>query len=207
MNDLFRLHGRTFQKLNDEVILDISHSEFVYGEPYFEEYKSRTNTVIGRKLLSQRKTYAERFVNNGKILDYGCGYGEIVVSDNSKRWFGYDIMNASRQRLGNKFDDKISDYDVVCMFDVLEHLPSPLSVIQQIKAKLIITMPIWNNFNDLESLKLWKHWKPDEHLLYCSSNGLIRLIEDAGYRLLDHNDTESAVRLNIHTFCFERITA
>lgn len=80
-----------------------------------------------------------------KFLDFGCGEGYSVnaVQDKAAKAVGYDIKNFGWDKfVGNmvfttSFDDVIKHgpYDVILMFDVLDHLQeeSPINVLTKLK--------------------------------------------------------------------------
>jgi 2-polyprenyl-3-methyl-5-hydroxy-6-metoxy-1,4-benzoquinol methylase len=78
-----------------------------------------------------------------KFLDYGCGHGqvaEIVAKNEASLSVGYDIkrewkINESKNlTLTTNFDDVIHNtpYDVILMYDVLDHCADPIAVLSQI---------------------------------------------------------------------------
>ena len=137
---------RALKFLNDEAVLDVDAGEISYGNKYFQNYKNRNYTEMGYKLNTLRRSYVECFSNDGEILDYGTGFGDIVMKDLSGRWFGYDINPKTKKRLGNRFDDQWEHYANICFFDVLEHLHYLESLLNTIKqgVKLFIRIPLWN---------------------------------------------------------------
>lgn len=197
-----------FDYIQDEVILHRNFEPFRYDETYFDRYANRSQTVMGHRLTLFRRAYVECFTNaEDAILDYGSGYGNLVVEDTTGRWFGYDIMPESRKRLGDRLDCEISKYNAVCFFDVLEHFPNPIDILGKIKlgAKVFVSMPLWSGWNDVFNIVHWRHWRPNEHLMYASFDGLLSLMQANGFVKLDNNMIESSLgRLDIHTFCFHK---
>jgi len=196
----------TFKFLNEEAILQESPNPISYGDDYFETYQKRSKTEMGRKLLVFRRAYAECFCDpNDKILDYGTGHADLVLSDNNSKWFGYDIMEKSKARLGEKYDDKIEEYEAVCFFDVLEHFQDPSKILDRVKNKLFVTIPLFDNWDDLQSIKHWKHWKPGEHLFYASPEGFKKFVESQGFKTIDQNTVESSLgRDDSFTYFFQK---
>jgi len=199
-----------FDYIASEVIIQHSPPDFSYDDSYFLNYKNRSNTDMGRALSKFRQEYVNRFTD-GKILDYGSGYGTLVRLDESKRWMGYDIMEKTKLHLGPKFDqnaeNNFANYSAICFFDVLEHLYNPAKILGMIPIKsfAIVTMPIVSNWNNLAQITQWKHWKPQEHILYSSHAGLIDFMKMNNLDLIDHSDYETVLgRDDIHTFCFQK---
>jgi hypothetical protein len=199
-----KLAGLFFNHLNAEAILQKSPKLIGYDKNYFENYKQRSQTEMGHKLHAFRKTYVECFCDpDDKIIDYGTGYGELVV--NSNRWFGYDIMEETKQKLGTQFDDSVENYEAVCLFDVLEHICNPTNLLTRVKDKLFVTIPLFQNWNNLLSITSWRHWKPGEHLFYASPTGFEQFVNSSGFKTIDKNEIESSLgRLDIFTYYFRR---
>lgn len=197
------INNLRFQRLNEEAILDISSKPVEYGSDYFEEFKRRSISPIAQRLYTFRKAYAESLAKEGPILDYGAGYGVIVLADKSNRWRGTDINPLCKKHLGNKcVDESVSKFNNVCFFDVLEHFKDPIGILKLVKGRIFISVPLKSS---LKNLPRWKHWKPGEHLMYATPVGLQELVESCGYQMIDHNTMESSIgRQDIHSFCFER---
>jgi len=106
-----------------------------YDDPaYFEGYESR----LGKKLRSARRRLdlVASFVPSGRLLDIGCGIGDSLLA---AREAGYDAVGldvgeypvAHCRKLGFEVHQaSISDtgledesFDVVTMWDVVEHIP------------------------------------------------------------------------------------
>lgn len=199
---------QTFRFIHDEVILDPLGPREQYNGSYFEEFRKRAESDVGRRIYAFRKSFAETFANPGPILDFGCGYAAIVCEDESDRWRGYDVMKPTIEKLGDKYASDVWKFDTICMFDVLEHLADPVAFLSKARpgTRLIVTVPCWDRWDELERLADWKHFKPGEHLLYASARGLVGMLRSlAGYKLLDHNCFEDTFgREDSHTFVFER---
>lgn len=193
--------------LNKEAFLDITDSVFVYGDKYFLEYQLRSQTDMGFTLNRFRRTYVESF-SKGKIIDFGTGYGDLVVKDTTGRWYGFDILDKTKQRLGKHFDEKWENYRNICLFDVLEHLQNPIKFLSKVApgSRLFISIPLWSgNWDKIEEIESWKHWKPNQHILYASPKGFEAFMDECGFDIIDKNTIETSLgREDIFTFVFEK---
>ncbi len=100
--------------------------------------------------LATVSAYAGRSFATGRFLDIGCGSGSSVWAAGTLGWqaVGVDIDPAlialGRQRLGidircNSFLESRFDagqFDFVRLRDVIEHLPNPYAVLQEVKRVL-----------------------------------------------------------------------
>ncbi len=109
--------------------------------------------------------YAKKFIkNNDKVLEVGCGKGEFARIVPTNCYVGLDSSEKAK-KMANKNGVRIKNesielhaqnhqdyYDVVCSFQVLEHVPDPFSFlnssIQTLKKGhfLIIAVPSENSF-------------------------------------------------------------
>ena len=142
-----------------------------------------------------------------KVLDFGCGAGffrthrpEGVVVDS------HDIMPVPQTGM------RLHEYDLVCFWDVLEHLPTFDSVKQMLNAKNVrfvaATVPIVPaRMVNHKSIETWKHWKPGEHLHYFTKETFTDLFYSFGFKLIKHGTPECPPREDAETFLFERVTS
>jgi SAM-dependent methyltransferase len=139
----------------------------------------------------------------GRVLDVGCGFGHFVRWAALAGWdaWGYDPDDWSRSlsvaaegRIVASLDDLSGPFDVITMWDVLEHVSEPVELARSVAelltpdGRIVICSP---NFDALR----WRWWwlrrepnrfrvavKPDEHIVQFTPAGLERALEQAGYR-------------------------
>lgn len=82
---------------------------------------------------------------NKKFLDFGCGEGHVVNKiENYSASIGYDVVKSgifnweeetSNKLLTTNFDKilKFSPYDIILLYDVLDHINNPEDVLEKIK--------------------------------------------------------------------------
>jgi SAM-dependent methyltransferase len=96
-----------------------------------------------------------------KILDFGCGNGETLRFLNQRlsadiEYIGYDpnLLNSSQEENGIILVNEIQDYvdtkfDCVLLMDVLEHVSSPIEILNQAYSmlapggQLVVTVPAY----------------------------------------------------------------
>lgn len=135
-------------------------------------------------------------LNPKVVLDYGCGVG----------WFrayrplgvevdSYDVGNYPQTGL------TLRVYDVVCFYDVLEHIPdfSAIEPILRLANNIVVSLPIKTG-----DLTEWAHFKPGEHLHYFTHETLLALMNRYGFRLFKHGTPECPPRKDISSYVFAR---
>lgn len=139
-------------------------------------------------------------ISSGKLLDIGAATG-FFMSIAKKRGFnvvGVELSDfAARKGRENGLDIVTGDllntnfegesFDVVTMFDVLEHVPDPKKLISEVSRILKPNGLIIVNTPDAESMwakvlgKRWQLIMPPEHINYFSPKNLSKYLEDNGY--------------------------
>lgn len=142
-----------------------------------------------------------------ELLDVGCGWGQALLGFRTKGFVCYGFDPASdavsylrRRRLNvveagmdtmDVFGGKT--FDVVTMFNVLEHLADPIGALGQIRRLLkprgVLVVDVPNEFNPFQlaarSLHHLPEWwvAPPQHLSYFSPMTLRKLLTGAGYTM------------------------
>lgn len=138
-----------------------------------------------------------------KLIDIGTGYG-FCLAEAKKRGYkalgiepSTQLAKIAKKESGvkviNKFieDAKLRNdfYDVVCIFDTIEHLENPLLSFQQVvnlvrkKGYIVITTPDFESWSAKVLEKYWFHLK-DEHYYYFSCKQLSRFLRKNGFRIV-----------------------
>lgn len=137
---------------------------------------------------------------NKKVLEVGCGTGDLLASLNPKNGYGMDISRemiiiATKKYKNIKFSTNYPSekFDFIFMTDVIEHLTDPqkefnsISKLMNKKTIFVNTManPIWEPL-----LMFWEHmgWKMKEgpHLR-LEYRDLRKIAEKAGMRIIKHD--------------------
>jgi hypothetical protein len=139
----------------------------------------------------------------GVAVDVGIGCGQFVESRDAT--FGYDINPAGvewlRQR-GRYLDPHECAVDAACFWDSLEHIANPAAILDNVQRFAFVSLPI---FRDLAHVKRSKHFRPDEHCWYFTTEGFCLFMLAHGWRVVECSDFESALgREDIRSFAFTR---
>lgn len=214
-----------FEYINNELIIDALTPALSYDAPYLETYKKLAHTLFSIRLCQWRRAYAESWgkSDDDKFLDFGCGYSPLIEkiyfgdwTEDLGDWYGTDINEAigEMEHMLMKWVDPnhidLGQYDVVCFFDVVEHLRNYKDILSQIGINnvIVITVPCWEKWNrlDIYDITNWRHYKPGEHFLYGSVKGWQKEICSNGFELINCTDFESSLgRLDSWTMTFRKV--
>lgn len=193
-------------------------TKFYADEFYTGEYKNFNDSSL--EVQIKDKTFFEgrwndiynnfleinkNIKNGNSILDIGCGWAQALLffKDKGLDCYGFDpaieaveygckkglnIKHAGLDGM-NVFENK--KFDIVTMFNVLEHLANPEKSINQIKEIMkpsgILAIDVPNEFNDFQTAgrdvhKLNDWWvAPPNHLNYFSKDSLVNFLESLGF--------------------------
>jgi 2-polyprenyl-3-methyl-5-hydroxy-6-metoxy-1,4-benzoquinol methylase len=141
----------------------------------------------------------------GNLLDVGCGTGLFVCATQNAGWAatGVDasawaVANGRQRCPGARFrvgllpdiDFSPGSFDVVTLWDVLEHVPRPVELLERIRSWLaldgwlLLSLP---NAGSRIARVMGKHWVLllREHLWYFSPATIATLLSRAGFVVTD----------------------
>ena len=123
-----------------------------------------------------------------KILDYGCGnnmFVEICRQNDILNSFGYDqyIGGIEDEKRINRSLSTEKKWEVITLWGVLEHLPSPAETLSILKKMLTENGLIVLTTIYIEGKIPFQH-KPPEHTLYFTKQSLKELADSVGLSIL-----------------------
>jgi 2-polyprenyl-3-methyl-5-hydroxy-6-metoxy-1,4-benzoquinol methylase len=165
------------------------HQQYEYRKQQFGN--DRYDYIVGRLGLDVPKI---------KVLDIGCGAGYFLSSlqDNNVRCKGIEVtphlvkycqnrgFDVDSNQLAEEPDE---EYDVITMFDVLEHLSDPILMLNTIKKKLRVggyCIAFTPNINSIGYELMQSNQNtllPFEHLCFFSKNSLEYLSKEVNLTL------------------------
>lgn len=158
-----------------------------YNQAYMEETDRKVSLPLAKRIYAARWQLVCEHCFGGTLLDYGCAGGAFhQCAPDCFEATGWDI-NPSSQFSGQP---PTGHYDIVTMWDVMEHLPAPLEpVIRLTPDTVFISTPDADN-TTIEQFTAWKHYKPVEHLYYFTPQTLTMSMASIGYKLsaVDHHE-------------------
>lgn len=181
-------------------------TEGVYTSEYFDRYAEQAETPIGQAIMRARADLCARF-GARSLLDVGIGSGAFLESwwDCDFDGFGDDVNPAGIAWLDGKGKRRrlAAGHDVVCFWDVLEHVRRPDEALAHVKRLAFVSLPI---FRDVKHLMTSKHRRYDEHYWYFTRDGFIKFAASCGFKVIECNAMETLLgREDIETFVLERV--
>lgn len=180
----------------------------LYGDGYFQggiyaNYLAERKFRL--KLFAEKYSLIRKFLpETGKLLDVGCAAGYFLEV---ARAMGYDAFGVelskyaaahiSKSLSGHVFAGELEDagfesnhFDVVTMWDVLEHLPKPRETLQEafriLRPHGAICVETVNTacLNAKLLGQGWPLYAPPYHLFHFSLDNLREILRICGFRLV-----------------------
>lgn len=189
-------------------ILSIFNSKKFNSYNYVEEYLSNCliNTSVQKRLLKNLK-YIEKFIPGGRLLDAGCGSGNLlnIIENRSKhKWqlFGIDINKFLVSKASKRSKAKILNrsllnadfrdgyFDCIICFDTLEHdinIRENLVNLRRMlnpKGALVIQVPNYKSLMATINGANWDWWSPPDHRIHFSPDTLRIILSDVGFEIV-----------------------
>lgn len=188
---------------------DMSKGRIHYGAAYLANYDAYASGPLADAINAGRVAFVARHAPAGaSVLDFGAASGIFVRRAVAAGFAakGFDVIPEAVLRLKKDglFADDLSAFDVITMWDSIEHLEQPQRSIRKMRkgAFLFVSVPV---FEDLRRVRKSKHYKPGEHLYYWTPQGFIDWMALYGFRLLEQSAHETeAGRESIGAFAFCR---
>lgn len=141
--------------------------------------------------------------HRGKLLDVGCANGYLLSVAQDRGWevTGVELNPAVASHLPESLSTKVhfgtvadypgpGDFDLVTLFDVLEHVPDPRATLERCAllarphALVAIQIPSVDSLGARAFGSRWMHYAPPSHLTYFSATTITRLLERLGFEVL-----------------------
>ncbi|MEM7540057.1 MAG: class I SAM-dependent methyltransferase [Pseudomonadota bacterium] len=208
--DLFEKQGEPFVRCQSCTLVLINPRprfdavsetyDAAYSDTYLAKAEKKLKRAHGR--VARIKSRYER---TGRWLDVGCSAGFIVKAATEAGFeaWGVDLEAAAinygkhslglanlshGQLLSCDFPDQ--HFDVISMYDVIEHVPELPAFVEELKRILKpdgiidIGTPDVGHWRVPRDLGEWSEIKPSEHLYYFSYLTLARLLNRHGLRIV-----------------------
>tara|TARA_Y100000590_G_scaffold459645_1_gene617236 strand:+ start:612 stop:1580 length:969 start_codon:yes stop_codon:yes gene_type:complete len=182
-----------------------------YPENYYGKEGKKFNFLIEFVVLFfryLRSMFCYRFFNqkNIKLLDIGCGRGQFIYLLKKKGWFvfGTETSSVSAQAAKKKVGDESilinkdlnelknidTNFNMITLWHVLEHLVEPKKIVDLIEKKLInkgyvvVEVPNFDSFQHLINKNDWIHLDCPRHVTHFTKKGLFSFFDDKKYKII-----------------------
>jgi 2-polyprenyl-3-methyl-5-hydroxy-6-metoxy-1,4-benzoquinol methylase len=193
-------------QIYDEDLSGFYNKNYFSGDEYVDYMADRR---VLQKNFKNRLKVIQKFTDPSRhrtILEIGCAYGFFldIAKDVFDEVKGIDITEEgtrfARNQLGLdvikadflNHDFGMRGFDVVCMWDTIEHLRSPHLFIGKISNLMKSGGILALTTGDIGSLtarirkEKWRFIKPPEHLHYFSRSTLNKLLDHHGFEILHY---------------------
>ena len=179
-------------------------------EPYqhaIEDEKLGLMRWLRRQKMVQRRKMIERYSHktSGSILDVGCGTGIFLHEMEQSGWqaAGIEPVHSAARYAQQRFGLQVfkgttssnpyppASFDVITFWDVLEHTRYPFAELSATATLLrpdglvAINVPNWNSLDRRLFGAGWVGFDPPRHLYVLDQRSLTRLLQQAGFEILD----------------------
>jgi 2-polyprenyl-3-methyl-5-hydroxy-6-metoxy-1,4-benzoquinol methylase len=191
-------------RLTDEELFALYNEQF-FNDAEWSNYPSEEKCI--RRNFRLRLKKLKKFVDpkrHQRLLEIGSAYGFVLdeVRDDFTGVEGIDLTSAGVRHTREKYklpavqaDFLTHDYgsrrfDVVCLWDTIEHLRAPHSYVEKIAsltepgALLAITTADAGSVNARLRGAKWRMIHPPTHLHYFSRTTIERLLERYGFEVI-----------------------
>jgi 2-polyprenyl-3-methyl-5-hydroxy-6-metoxy-1,4-benzoquinol methylase len=165
------------------------------GDLYLRTYRLR------RRVIERHRS------GPGRVLDVGCAAGFFLAVMVEQGWqttgieisapmvaYAQDTLKLPDIRRGDLLtvDVAPASYDVVTLWDVVEHLEEPREHLRRaaraLKADGLLVLETQNVASRFARLlgRKWQHYKHEEHLYHFDPRSLARLLDETGFTILEN---------------------
>tara|TARA_Y100000294_G_C8570697_1_gene342597 strand:+ start:2316 stop:3137 length:822 start_codon:yes stop_codon:yes gene_type:complete len=135
----------------------------------------------------------------GRVLEVGCGPGLMLEALQEKGWSvvgverNEDACSDARQRLGAEVVaggienvDKTEGFDLIVLFNVLEHVADPMYLLKECAARLnrrgalVVSVPNLRSWQASFGGPVWLHLDVPRHLVHFTPDSLSDALQSVG---------------------------
>jgi 2-polyprenyl-3-methyl-5-hydroxy-6-metoxy-1,4-benzoquinol methylase len=197
-------------------LTDASLLDEVYNEDYWSSSsaKQRGYTDYRADETLYLKTYRKRlsvvkrhFERPGRVLDVGCAAGYFLRVMQEQGWevAGLEPSAAIRAHADRLLGEGVvrgdllgevelepASFDLVTMWDVIEHIPDTVAAVREVSRLLAPGGKLLVETQNVDSLaarvlgKRWQHYKHAEHIYHFNAATLGTVLERGGLRIVEN---------------------
>ncbi len=155
--------------------------------------------------MSKRARFVERHANRGgNALDVGCGTGEFLLELRDRGWnvTGQEVNgNAAGIAIGaglavracplDRCGFEAESFDLVTLWDVVEHLPDPVSTLREIRrilkpsGRLVLSTPDLGSLDSRLFAGWWHGLEIPRHLVLFGPETIRHALQRAGFEMVE----------------------
>jgi len=165
----------------------------------YRGYTSITKFLLRTLYRLRVRKWLKMFVEPGSVLEVGCGPGFML---DVFRKNGWKVLGTERTVIASKYArehlglpvilggiEQVSDesrFDLVVMFQVLEHMQQPLNTLKECARRLkpggilLVNVPNFSSWQSEFGGALWVHLDAPRHLFHFTPRSLAGLLEVVG---------------------------
>jgi len=177
-----------------------------YYPTHYRQYHPLALWALEQFYKMRVRSWTRSFKRGGRALEIGCGDGFML---HLLKWAGWEVLGTERtpemaQRAMDLFDVPVivSDpthlaseglFDLIILFQVLEHLGNPLSMLEACvqllspNGVLVIGVPNFASWQSAFGRDSWLHLDVPRHLFHYSPTSLRKALERVGLCVIDVN--------------------
>lgn len=184
---------------------------YSFAAGYHQELAENAASIAFHRAEARRnlKVLNRHAAPGGRLLDIGCSSGLFLATAREAGWqvrgleYSPDSAQMARQQFGLDVvtgelgPDTFApaSFDVVTLWDVIEHVPDPRLVLERAKpllapgGLLVIKTPNLDglypqvSYRFARRIQFWGHPEPPGHLFQFSTKTLARIVRDLGYEV------------------------
>lgn len=180
-----------------------------YDRKWFEEYGHVRDYKELEKVMKDiyfpRAVIREQSAKGTKVLDIGCAFGYFLkcCDDYGLETYGVDISDYAIQQAreitkANLLTRDVNEglamfvdnfFDLITIFDAIEHLASPSSLLKEVhrvlkpEAKVIITVDNLHAIARIWKRGKWQGFREETHLYLFTPSSLKFLLQRSGFEI------------------------
>jgi len=175
------------------------HMEIYYPDKY-RAYGPFTAGIMKIFYRHRVRKWTRMIGRPGNVLEVGCGSGLMLEAFKRRGWSEVGIERTEsiaeqvRSTLGlNVVAGGIENikqephFDLIVLYNVLEHLPQPLNILKECVLRLAADGLLIVNVQNIDSWQarfggaLWQHLDPPRHFSHFAPQSLRRALERVGF--------------------------
>jgi SAM-dependent methyltransferase len=159
-----------------------------------------------RRATDLQLGFVERFApSRGNLLDVGCATGNFILAAQNRGWKSTGIELVESAALigrGRGLNVKIGtlettdwngceEFNLITLWDVLEHLPDPKGALKRCynllipSGVLVFTIPNLRSFDRYLFGRAWIGWDAPRHFYMFDNNRVSDLLSLSGFQIID----------------------